>query len=59
MQCFPPCMISCLKNIFEKISVKYGVLATSISLPLCIYLYVNIVRFLLRTQDLTESFSYA
>ena len=41
----------------KKISVKYGVLATAISLPLCIYLYLNRVRFLLRSQDLTESFS--
>ena len=42
-----------IKNSFEK---KYGVLATAISLPLCIYLYVNIVRFILRSQDLRVVF---
>ena len=43
--------------VLKIISVKYGVLATAISLPLCIYLYLNRVRFLLRSQDVTESFS--
>ena len=41
----------------KKMSVKYGILATAISLLLCFYLYANIVRFLIRSQDLTELFS--
>ena len=45
------------KIVLKKIFVKYGVLATTISLPQCIYLYINIVRLLLGSQDLTESLS--
>ena len=35
-----------------KISVKCCVLATAISLPVCIYLSLTTVRFLTRSQDL-------
>ena len=45
------------KIVLKKISVKYMAYWQLLFLYLSIYLYINIVRFLLRSQDLTESFS--